>query len=87
MTLIATFSPLLLFKAILTLENVPSPMVLPSLYFPMFLGDTISLLVSGFLTMLSVHAAYVSLLLLISIHFIYRRIFSPFFQKKLVGQL
>lgn len=48
MTLIATFSPLLLLRAILTLENVPSPMVLPSLYFPMFLGDTISLFVSGF---------------------------------------
>lgn len=90
MTLIATFSPLLLLKASLTLENVPSPMVLLSLYFPIFLGDTITLLVSGFLvfpnklflTMLSVHAAYVSFLLLISIQFIYRRTFFSLFSKK-----
>ncbi|RHN64785.1 hypothetical protein MtrunA17_Chr4g0072841 [Medicago truncatula] len=38
-------------------------------------------------TMVSVHATYFSLLILISIQFIYRRFFFPFFQKKLVSPL
>jgi hypothetical protein len=87
MTLIATFSPLLLLKASLTLENVPSPMVLLTLYFPILFGDTITLLMifgvffgKGFSQqviyhyaplLLVVHATYVLFFVLISIHPIY----------------
>lgn len=62
MILIATFSPVLPLRPSLTLENVPSPIVLPSLYFPMFFSDPIWYWFFPhklFLTMISVHVACV----------------------------